>query len=165
MYFQIPSKPTSPIASYNSEYSQLPPPCILGCLPVSRCATLFWKLPRARYTLGVSTHVSAQKRTPPVSLLKKMNYLSPYKGCLPLQASNHLPPSSPVQGTYTLSHFQGFSILRPCRGPSQILWQGMRGRTRGSWRPRGDLSTRESPRSEIPQSIRHSFRGWDTPLR
>ena len=59
MYLPILSKPDSTIASYNGGYSHLPPPCLLGCLPVIRRVDLCWKLPRARSTLGVSTHVSS----------------------------------------------------------------------------------------------------------
>ena len=46
--FLIPLKPASPIASSNGGYAQLPPPCILVCLPEIRRATLCWKLPRDR---------------------------------------------------------------------------------------------------------------------
>ena len=59
IYVPIPSKPASTIASSNYGYYQLPPPRILSCLPVSRRATLCWKLLRARSILGVSNHVSA----------------------------------------------------------------------------------------------------------
>ena len=59
VYFPIPSKPASAIASSNGGYCQLPSPCLLGFLPASRHATLCWKPPRARSILGVSTHVSA----------------------------------------------------------------------------------------------------------
>ena len=59
MYFLIPMNPASTIAYSNGGYSQLPPTRLLGCLLVSRRATLCWKLPRARSILGVSTHVSA----------------------------------------------------------------------------------------------------------
>ena len=59
IYVPIPSKPASAIASSNYGYFQLPSPRILGFLPVSRRATLCWKLLRARSIFGVSTHVSA----------------------------------------------------------------------------------------------------------
>ena len=58
MYFPIPLKPASTIASSNGGYSQLLYPRLPRCLPVSRRATLCWKLPRARSILGVITHVS-----------------------------------------------------------------------------------------------------------
>ena len=52
MYLPIPSKPASTITSSKGGYYQLPPPQLRGCLPVSRHATLCWKLPRARSILG-----------------------------------------------------------------------------------------------------------------
>ena len=59
MYVMLTSKPDSAIALYNDGYSQLPPTCILGCLPVIRRATLCWELLRALSILGFSTYVSA----------------------------------------------------------------------------------------------------------
>ena len=58
MYFPILSKPASTIVSSNGGYSQLKSARLLGCLPLSRLATLCWKLPRSHSILGVSTHVS-----------------------------------------------------------------------------------------------------------
>ena len=63
MYVLIPLNPASTIDSSNVGYSQLPPPYLPGCLMVSRCTTLCWKLLRARSILGVSTHVSAPNNT------------------------------------------------------------------------------------------------------
>ena len=40
LYFPIPYKPASTIDSYNDGYSKIPPPSLLGCLPVRCCATL-----------------------------------------------------------------------------------------------------------------------------
>ena len=72
MYFPIPSKPTSTIASCNDGYYQLPHPSLLICLPVSRCATLFWKLLKAPSILRVSIHVFApNKNTACVAAFKK----------------------------------------------------------------------------------------------
>ena len=59
IYFPIPPKLASIVASSNDGFSQIQPPCILGCLPVSHRTTLCWKLIRSRSILGVSTHISA----------------------------------------------------------------------------------------------------------
>ena len=75
MYVRIPLKTASTIAFSNDGYSQLPPPCLLGCLTVSRCANLCWKLLMARSILGVSNHVSAQNNnTDYVTALNKCPY-------------------------------------------------------------------------------------------
>ena len=72
MYFPIPSKPDSTIASSNDGYYQLPPPCLLVCLPLSCRATLCWKLIRDCSILGVSNYVSAtNNNTAYVTALKK----------------------------------------------------------------------------------------------
>ena len=72
IYFPIPSKTASTIASSNCGHYLFPPPCLLGCLPVRRCATLCWKLPRSRSILGIITHFSApNNNTACVTDLKK----------------------------------------------------------------------------------------------
>ena len=112
MYLPIPLKTDSTIDSSNDGYYQIPPPRLLGCLPVSRHATLCWKLLRARSILGVSTHVSAPNNnttcvttlkntptpldTPPTGSIyatTASKSSSPSEGCLTLQESHHLPPS------------------------------------------------------------------------
>ena len=59
IYVLTPSKPASAISPSNYGYYQLPSPYILACLPMSRYATLCWKLLKARSILEVSTHVSS----------------------------------------------------------------------------------------------------------
>ena len=117
MYFPVPLKPDSVSASSNGWYYQLPSPCLLICLMVSRRATLCWKLLRAQSILGVSTHVSElNKNTACVTALKQFptpsdppppgsisattspNYYLPSEVCLPLQSIHNIPPSSPVPG-------------------------------------------------------------------
>ena len=61
IYRPIYSKPASPISAASGWYSHPPSPRLLGCLPVVRCATLCWKIPRAQSIWGVSTHVSYPK--------------------------------------------------------------------------------------------------------
>ena len=49
---------------------------------------------------------------------------------------------------------------QPYGGPSHSLNPRSPERTRGSWRTRGGLLTRESPQASIPQEIRPTFGGW-----
>ena len=62
-YSTISSNPASCISISIGGYSQLPPACCFGCLPVIRLDTLCWNPPRDRPMRGVTNHVSDPKRS------------------------------------------------------------------------------------------------------